>query len=68
MKEYIVEKKQTSGGWTWAEPKGELIRCKDCKHGEDDDGEILCTFWDFCDCNHHVLKNGFCDRAEGKEE
>lgn len=30
MNEYIVEKHQTSGGWTWAEPKGELIRCRDC--------------------------------------
>lgn len=46
-----------------------VIRCKDCKHTEyEDDGEIICTFWDFCDCNHHVLKNGFCDRAERKEE
>lgn len=44
-----------------------VVRCKDCKHTEyEDDGEIICTFWDFCDCNHHVLKNGFCDRAERK--
>ena len=46
-----------------------VVRCKDCKHTEyEDDGEIICTFWDFCDCNHHVLKNGFCDRAERKDE
>lgn len=46
-----------------------VIRCKDCKHAErEDDGDIMCTFWDFCECNHHVLANGYCDRAERKEE
>lgn len=46
----------------------EVIRCKDCKHAEyEDDGDIMCTFWDFCECNHHVLGNGYCDRAERKD-
>ena len=38
MSEYIVEKKQTSGGWTWAEPKVELIRCRDCFYWLREDG------------------------------
>ena len=32
--EYIVEKRQTSGGWTWAEPKEEVIRCEDCIYAD----------------------------------
>ena len=48
---------------------GELIHCKDCKHAErEDDGDIMCTFWDFCECNHHVLENGYCDRAERRKD
>lgn len=47
----------------------ELIQCKDCKHAErEDDGDIMCTFWDFCECNHHVLANGYCDRAERRKD
>jgi len=47
----------------------ELIRCKDCKHAErEEDGDIMCTFWDFCECNHHVLANGYCDRAERRKD
>lgn len=46
-----------------------VIRCKDCKHAErEDDGDIMCTFWDFCECNHHVLANGYCDRAERRKD
>lgn len=46
-----------------------VIRCKDCKHAErEDDGDIMCTFWDFCECNHHVLENGYCDRAERRKD
>lgn len=46
-----------------------VIRCTDCKYAEhEDDGDIMCTFWDFCDCNHHVLGNGYCDRAERKDD
>lgn len=46
-----------------------VIRCKDCKHAErEDDGDIMCTFWDFCECNHHVLENGYCDRAERRND
>lgn len=61
MAEYIVEKKQTSGGWTWAEPKGELIRCKDCvfNHG----GEC----WGFGD-GYLVCDDDYCSYAERKEE
>ena len=64
MAEYIVEKKQTSGGWTWAEQKGKLIRCKDCKFYRQ---EI-----DMCDepysTAHNVVhEDDFCSRAERKE-
>lgn len=46
-----------------------VIRFKDCKYAErEDDGDILCTFWDFCECNHHVLENGYCDRAERRND
>lgn len=46
-----------------------VIRCKDCKHAErEEDGDIMCTFWDFCECNHHVLANGYCDRAERRKD
>ena len=65
MNEYIVEKKQTSGGWIWAEPKGKLIRCKDCKYYR---WEI-----DMCDepysTAHNVVhEDDFCSNAERKEE
>jgi len=69
MTEYIVEKRQTSGGWTWAEPKDELIRCRNCTH------------WDGYYCHNKnwgdgygnytppiKSENGFCDWSERKEE
>lgn len=65
MREYIVEKKQTSVGWTWVEPRGKLIRCKDC--------EYFCTYKDgSVDCdnmNGMVLpsEDGFCSFAERKK-
>lgn len=67
MKEYIVEKKQTSGGWTWVEPKGELIRCKDCKyynpqqHYCEGIGNWFGYVGEWSD-------NGYCYKAERKEE
>jgi len=64
MAEYIVEKKQTSGGWTWAEPKGKLIRCKDCKCWHKPYG------WNgWCD-KHSILveADDFCSSVERKEE
>lgn len=68
MNEHIVEKKQTSGGWTWAEPKGELIRCKDCKYCEKTDWLNewygLCRYYN----SHSVQADDFCSRAERKEE
>lgn len=76
MIEYIVEKKQTSGGWTWSEPKGKLIRCKDCKYFEPDHWEKvyrtplivaheICTKWgDGC----KTSIDGYCFLAERKEE
>ena len=72
MAEYIVEKKQTSGGWTWAEPKGKLIRCKDCKfskayyHGSESN---LGMFTYLCMrglC--HMNEDDYCSQAERKEE
>lgn len=63
MAEYIVEKKQTSGGWTWAEPKGKLIRCKDCKHWSKPYG------WNgFCEHGIPVEEDDYCSHAERKEE
>ena len=66
MKEYIVEKKQTSGGWTWAEPKGELIRCKDCKYYYEKEWVVgkgsYTTCWYQTIANAHP--NDFCSRAE----
>lgn len=67
MAEYIVEKKQTSGGWTWAEPKGKLIRCKDCKYY---DGK-WCKLHAISDFDlNDVMKSAddFCSYAERKEE
>lgn len=67
MAEYIVEKKQTSGGWTWAEPKGKLIRCKDCKYY---DGR-WCKLHAISDFDlNDVMKSAddFCSSAERKEE
>lgn len=70
MKEYIVEKKQTSGGWTWAEPKGELVRCKDCKYYRiykhtdwtvELCGRIRTTMAD------PVKEDDFCSKAERKD-
>lgn len=76
MNEYIVEKKQTSGGWTWAEPKGKLIRCKDCIYWEE--------YWRIVDgvasdhvCSnkreidgamHRVKADDFCSWAVRKED
>lgn len=49
-------------------PLVEIVTCVDCKHHKDEeDGDIICTFWDFCGCEHSVLGNGYCDRAERKE-
>lgn len=76
MAEYIVEKKQTSGGWTWAEPKGKLIRCKDCKYWEEYcrivDGvasDHVCSLKREIDgAMHRVKADDFCSWAERKEE
>jgi len=68
MAEYIVEKKQTSGGWTWAEPKGKLIRCKDCKYYYEREwvvgGGSYTTCWYKTIAN--AQPNDFCSRAERK--
>ena len=62
MIEYIVEKKQTSGGWTWAEPKGKLIRCKDCKYREYGYCNLYLSF-------HRLTADmDYCSDAERKEE
>lgn len=71
MTEYIVEKKQTSGGWTWAEQKGKLIRCKDCKYWYAGENINYCRkFWD--DDGEPKLyrctADDYCSRAERKEE
>ena len=60
MSEYIVEKKQTSGGWTWAEPKGELIRCKECIHNGEH-GDCPALGWD-------RTETDYCSWAERKGE
>lgn len=69
MAEYIVEKHQTSGGWTWAEPKGELIRCRECKYVIPQ-GEY--GSWYTCDMWHgqqiHTSLMGYCNKAVRKEE
>lgn len=60
VKEYIVEKHHTSGGWTWAEPKGELIRCRDCRFYSKDTLH--------CDTNAGKwFVSDYCSYAEGKE-
>lgn len=64
MAEYIVEKKQTSGGWTWEEPKGKLIRCKDCKHWQCDDSESYCDELGIFNTD----MNSYCSYARRKEE
>lgn len=64
MIEYIVEKKQTSGGWTWAEQKGKLIRCKDCKHWQCDDSESYCDELGIFNTD----MNSYCSYAKRKEE
>lgn len=72
MSEYIVEKKQTSGGWTWAESKGNLIRCKDCKfskayyHGSESN---LGMFTYLCTQGLYGMNaDDYCSRAVRKEE
>ncbi len=42
------------------ERKGELVRCKDCKHF---DGDTWCFLFE-----HGIQENDFCSRAERKEE
>ena len=64
MAEYIVEKKQTSGGWTWAEPKGKLIRCKDCKHYRNNKCDQLSLLL-FLLGNE---EDDYCSHAEREEE
>ena len=66
MAEYIVEKKQTSGGWTWAEPKGKLIRCKDCKKyfPKTEERDSYCPFVG----RIGLEPEGYCAWAERKEE
>lgn len=67
MSEYIVEKKQTSGGWTWAEPKGELIMCKDCKYWHHNYLPIGNRRG--CDkLSDYTPEDGYCFMAERKEE
>ena len=76
MIEYIVEKKQTSGGWTWAEPKGKLIRCKDCIYWEEYcrivDGvasDHVCSLKRELDGTMHRAKSDdYCSWAKRKEE
>lgn len=64
MAEYIVEKKQTSGGWTWAEPKGKLIRCKDCKWYEMGEEETYCRELGIFNTD----PTSYCSYAKRKEE
>ena len=63
MAEYIVEKKQTSGGWTWAEPKGKLIRCKDCHFYKEENLQCMMHDGD----TSEWYGNDFCSLAERKE-
>lgn len=71
MAEYIVEKKQTSGGWTWAEPKGKLIRCKDCKHFDrNEESRKEGGMFNICGEGRGMFlnENDFCSSAERKEK
>ena len=70
MKEYIVKGRlDNKTGFMSFTVKQELIRCKDCKYGkEDEDGTIECTFWDFMDHTHHNDPEGFCYRAKRRGE
>ena len=49
-------------------PKGEVIRCKDCKHCNREmavgEWEGSCRYWN----THSVMLNDFCSRAERKDD
>lgn len=64
MAEYIVEKKQTSCGWTWAEPKGKLIRCKDCRFYKEENLQCMMHEGDA----EEWYDNDYCSLAERNEE
>ena len=63
MKEYIVPLSEDEAFYGFKDVAKELIRCKDCKYRDE-----------FCRCNlfmnfhPHVLDNGYCSDAKGKEE
>lgn len=69
MIEYIVEKKQTSGGWTWAEKKGKLIRCKDCKYYKGERFSNNCKLLEIYGTHgYHLHDKDYCSKAVGKKD
>ena len=72
MGEYIIEAKDR-GYYATGCYVGELIRCKDCKYYEPDlfaNPWGVCFHWEWIvnDTGHTVDENGYCYRAERKEE
>lgn len=62
MAEYIVERHQTSDGWQMIEPKGELIRCKECIYR--DWGGFCTGFGE----GQYVGDDSYCSNGEREEE
>ena len=51
----------------------ELIRCRDCRHwykAQNEDEYSACAIWfdSYGDCMQDTNENGYCHRAERKEE
>lgn len=69
MSEYIYEETTDSDGVICYIKRGEIVRCKDCKHHEEvlnnNDGKVLC--W-VNDIDVIVDRNGYCNYGEREEE
>ena len=63
MKEYIVAIKELALGFKSTDLREEVIRCKDCKHYDIQVRQCTNEADWFC-----IEPNGFCSRAERKEE
>lgn len=49
--------------------KGEIVRCKDCKHNYYDGNQLICQKLYWCDCNNfEPSAEDFCSHGERREE
>jgi len=64
IREYIVREMSYPFGATFEETVAELVRCKDCKHKDAENGFCEGRGWPM----QLVPDDGFCDKGERKEE